>query len=224
MTGGEPTLIEHNFKFMQECIDQNRSDILLFFNTNCTNINKKFLSLIEQFKEININASLDGTGIVNDYIRSPSKWEQISSNIEKLAQLPNVNLGVTPTVQIYNIFNLVDILTWVDTLNVQYDKNIFVDFLINVHPYHLSVTILPDDLKNQALKMLEDYKENNMPLNVNTMTLNSLNGIIGLLKKPKPYDWQQQIENLKIHTKSLDNARFQDINLIDDRLAKVING
>lgn len=223
MTGGEPTLIEHNFKFMQACIDQGRSDILLFFNTNCTNINKKFLSLIEVFKSININASLDGTGIVNDYIRAPSKWEQISSNIEKLAQLPNVNLGVTPTVQVYNIFNLVDILKWVDDLNIRYNKNIFVDFLINVHPYHLSVTILPDDLKQQALEDLEDYKENYMLPTVHPMTLNSLNGIIGLLKKDRPVDWNEQINNLKIHTLSLDRARSQDIKLVDQRLARIIN-
>jgi len=105
----------------------------------------------------------------------------------------------------------------------KYKKNIFVDFLINVHPYHLSVTILPDDIKEQAIQMLEDYKNTEMSVNVHPMTLNSLNGIIGLLKKQRPKDWQDQINNLKIHTKSLDNARLQDINLVDARLAELIN-
>jgi organic radical activating enzyme len=36
MTGGEPTLIKNNFKFMKSCIEQGRKDIVLFFNTNCT--------------------------------------------------------------------------------------------------------------------------------------------------------------------------------------------
>jgi MoaA/NifB/PqqE/SkfB family radical SAM enzyme len=223
MTGGEPTLIDHNFKFMQECIDQGRQDIVLFFNTNCTNINKKFLSLVEQFNEININASLDGTGIVNDYIRAPSKWEQISSNIEKLAQLPNVKLGVTPTVQVYNLFNLVSILEWVDELNQKYNKDIFVDFLINVHPYHLSVTILPEELRNQARIDLENYRDTRMPKSIHSMTLNSIEGIIGLLKKESPADYQEQLLNLKIHTKSLDVERSQDINLVDVRIARIIN-
>lgn len=223
MTGGEPTLIDHNFKFMQECIDQERQDIVLFFNTNCTNINKKFLSLVEQFDEININASLDGTGIVNDYIRAPSKWEQISSNIEKLAQLPNVKLGVTPTVQVYNVFNLVSILEWVDELNQKYNKDIFVDFLINVHPYHLSVTVLPEELRNQARIDLENYRDTRMPKSIHSMTLNSIEGIIGLLKKESPADYQEQLLNLKIHTKSLDVERSQDINLVDVRIARIIN-
>jgi sulfatase maturation enzyme AslB (radical SAM superfamily) len=223
MTGGEPTLIDHNFKFMQECIDQERQDIVLFFNTNCTNINKKFLSLVEQFKEININASLDGTDIVNDYIRAPSKWEQISSNIEKLAQLPNVKLGVTPTVQVYNVFNLVSILEWVDELNQKYNKDIFVDFLINVHPYHLSVTVLPDEVRTQARIDLENYRDTRMPKSIHSMTLNSIEGIIGLLKKESPPDHQEQLLNLKIHTKSLDAERSQDINLVDIRIARIIN-
>lgn len=223
MTGGEPTLIDHNFKFMQECIDQERQDIVLFFNTNCTNINKKFLSLVEQFDEININASLDGTGIINDYIRAPSKWEQISSNIEKLAQLSNVKLGVTPTVQVYNVFNLVSILEWVDELNQKYNKDIFVDFLINVHPYHLSVTVLPEELRNQARIDLENYRDTRMPKSIHSMTLNSIEGIIGLLKKESPADYQEQLLNLKIHTKSLDVERSQDINLVDVRIARIIN-
>jgi MoaA/NifB/PqqE/SkfB family radical SAM enzyme len=54
MTGGEPTLIKNNFKFMKACIEQGRTDIVLFFNTNCTNINKQFLELISQFKQVNI--------------------------------------------------------------------------------------------------------------------------------------------------------------------------
>jgi glutamate-1-semialdehyde 2,1-aminomutase len=87
MTGGEPTLIKNNFKFMKKCIDEGRTDIVLFFNTNCTNINKQFLELISQFKQVNINASMDGIGIVNEYIRAPSDWKQISENIEKLAIL-----------------------------------------------------------------------------------------------------------------------------------------
>ncbi len=111
---------------MQECIDKNRKDIVMFFNTNCTNVNTKFTNLISQFNRVNINASIDGVGAVNDYIRSPSNWSQISKNIETLAQMPNVHLGVTPTVQVYNIFNLVDTLEWVESLNKKYNTNILL--------------------------------------------------------------------------------------------------
>jgi MoaA/NifB/PqqE/SkfB family radical SAM enzyme len=223
MTGGEPTLIQNNFKFMEECIRRGRRDIVMFFNTNCTNVNKKFTNLIGQFGRVNINASIDGTGAVNDYIRSPSRWEQISANVETLAQMPNVNLGITPTVQVYNIFNLVDTLKWVDELNVKYKKNIFVDFLINVHPTHLSVGILPDDIRHRVANDLIEYKNTHLHSRSSELTINSVNGIIGLLQKPRAVDWQEQLSRFKIYTHSLDVEREQRLRSISIELADLIN-
>lgn len=221
MTGGEPTLINNNLKFMQECINRRRNDIVLFFNTNCTNVNKKFINLISQFSKVNINASIDGVGNVNDYIRSPSHWDQISKNVETLASMPNVNLGVTPTVQVYNIFNLVDTLQWVDELNKKYNKHIFVDFLINVHPKHLAVGILPDDIRHRVAEDLINYKNRNFNSRTPELTVNSVNGIIGLLQKERTEDWQHQLSKFKIYTKSLDQERNQSLNDISKELAEL---
>lgn len=221
MTGGEPTLIKNNFKFMEQCIEQNRSDILLFFNTNCTNVNKTFLELITQFKQVNINVSIDGINNVNDYIRFPSNWAQLNENIEKLARLPNVNLGITPTVQVYNVFDLVNILEYVDKLNTTYNRKIFVDFLINVHPHHLSVTILPNEIKQRVIYNLQLYLNNSK--NLPFMTINSTQGIIGLLEKDRPIDWQEQRKILNVYTKSLDNERKQYYNFLQKELVDFIN-
>lgn len=223
MTGGEPTLIQNNFKFMEECIRKGRRDIILFFNTNCTNVNKKFTSLIGQFGRVNINASIDGVGSVNDYIRSPSHWEQINGNVETLAQMPNVHLGITPTVQVYNVFNLVDTLKWVDQLNSKYNKSIFVDFLINVHPVHLSVTILPDSIRNKVANDLIEYKNTYLNSRSPELTVNSVNGIIGLLQKPRAADWQEQLSRFKTYTHSLDVERGQSLRSISAELADLIN-
>jgi sulfatase maturation enzyme AslB (radical SAM superfamily) len=222
MTGGEPTLIKNNFKFMQACIDQGRRDIVLFFNTNCTNVNKQFLGLISQFDRVNINASMDGIGIVNEYIRAPSNRTQISENIEKLAQLSNVHLGITPTIQVYNIFDIVPMIRWVEMLNEKYNKTIFIDFLVNVHPHHLNVNILSDELRNQALQEILDFKTNSMKKHPQE-TLNSLNGIIGLLQKPRATDWQEQLHRFRIYTTALDVERNQSLSDLDPRLAGLLN-
>ena len=221
MTGGEPTLINNNFKFMQECINRGRRDMLLFFNTNCTNVNKKFINLISQFGRVNINASIDGVGAVNEYIRAPSNWELISKNVETLARMPNVNLGVTPTVQVYNIFNLIDTLKWVDDLNKKYNKHIFVDFLINVHPKHLSVSILPDDIRHRVAADLIDYKNTYFNKYTPELTVNSVNGIIGLLQQDRAVDWQEQINKFKTYTNSLDKERGQSLYNISKELTEL---
>jgi len=223
MTGGEPTLIQNNFKFMQACLDKGRQDMILFFNTNCTNVNSKFTNLISQFKRVNINASIDGIGAVNDYIRFPSKWSQISANIEKLAAMPNVVLGITPTVQIYNIFNLIDTLTWVDGLTKKYHTNIFVDFLINVHPKHLSVNVLPDSIRHRVAKELIDFKNKHFSNQTHELTINSVNGIIGLLQQPRCDDWQEQWNRFKIYTRSLDAERNQNLAEASKALVDLVN-
>ena len=221
MTGGEPTLIENNFKFMQACIDKGRKDIVLFFNTNCTNVNKKFTNLISQFDRVNINASIDGVNEVNDYIRAPSKWSQISRNVETLAQMPNVVLGVTPTVQTYNVFNLIDTLNWVYSLNKKYNKNIFVDFLINIHPKYLSVKILPDEIRHRVATDLIDYKNTYFTRYTPELTTNSVNGIIGLLQQERAVDWKEQLTKFKIYTDSLDKERNQSLASISQELGNL---
>jgi len=218
MTGGEPTLIKNNIKFMQRCIDAGRTDIVLFFNTNCTNINKKFLELISQFKQVNINASMDGIGVVNEYIRAPSDWKLISENIEKLAQMPNINLGVTPTIQVYNVFDIVNMLNWVDELNIRHGKQIFIDFLVNHHPHHLAVRILDDEMRGAALDMISGYMAVTK-IQPSTQTFNSLKGIIGLLQQPRVDDWEEQLHRFKVYTNALDVERGQSITNIDQRLA-----
>ena len=219
MTGGEPTLIKNNYKFMEECIRQGRKDITLFFNTNCTNINPKFFDLISQFDMVNINASIDGIGAVTEYIRAPSKWSQVSKNIEKFAQMSNVHLGITPTIQVYNTFDVVNILSWVDELREKYSKDIFIDFLINHHPVHLSALILPDDLRKEAVELIEDYREAN-PIQ-NEMTKNSLRGIVGFLKNPRLENWKIMVHRFRIYTNALDEERKESISVLDTRLAKL---
>jgi MoaA/NifB/PqqE/SkfB family radical SAM enzyme len=221
MTGGEPTLIKNNFKFMEECIRQGRKDIVLFFNTNCTNVNRKFLDLIRQFDTVNINASLDGTGIVNNYIRAPSDWAQISTNIERLAELPNVNLGITPTIQIYNMFNVVNIIKWVEGIRKRYNKSVFIDFLINNHPHHLNTNIVPQSLRDIAVTEIVEFKNNEMSTH-ERMTVDSLNGLIGHLRSAQSPDSDTQMNHFKIYTRALDEERGQSLNNIDPRLGALL--
>ena len=221
MTGGEPTLIKNNFKFMEECIRQGRTDIVLFFNTNCTNVNGKFLKLIKEFSTVYINASIDGVGVTNEYIRSPSNWNQINDSVEKIAALPNVNLGITPTIQIYNMYNIVDLIRWVEDLHKKYNKNIFIDFLINHHPKHLNTNIVPKHLLNQVIDEITMFKNNTMS-NHPLMTRTSLEGLLGHLASESPPDSDELLQRFKSYTVVLYNEREQYIGDVDVRLLELI--
>lgn len=210
MTGGEPTLIENNYYFMEKCIEKGRKDIVMFFNTNCSNLTDKFTNVLSKFNRVDINASLDGFDNMNDYIRYPSHWSKISQNFEKLAAMPNINLGVSPVVQIYNIFDLDKIIDYVADVSKRYGRNIFIDFLIDTHPRYLDIKILPTNIKEAAWNKLNDYINNNREkVDGNEMTKNSTYAILNLLKEDRIPGSDLYLENFLSYTKILDQNRKQ---------------
>jgi hypothetical protein len=100
-------------------------------------------------------------------------------------------------------------------LNTKYGKKIFIDFLVNHHPHHLSVRILDDDMRKTVLEMILEYNSGVH----SSQTINSLTGIIGLLQQPRIEDWAEQIQRFKVYTNALDKEREQSISDIDSRLA-----
>tara|TARA_B110000858_G_scaffold190067_1_gene237543 strand:+ start:4509 stop:5828 length:1320 start_codon:yes stop_codon:yes gene_type:complete len=207
-TGGEPTMIKNNFKFLQECLDQGRKDIIPFFNTNCTNTNKKFTKLISQFDRVEINGSLDGYGEMNDYIRAPSHWKQVKKNFETYASLPNIHLGISPVVQVYNIFNLPILLEYIEGLKKTYDKNIHVDFLLNTHPSLLKAEILPYKIREKAQDRLYKYFKTLDLENLNHITRNSTEKVLNYLTENKDDD-KYKVKQFINYTNSLDKHRKQ---------------
>lgn len=223
MTGGEPTLIENNYRFMQECITQGHNDIELFFNINCTNITDRFLNLISQFQTVRINCSLDGYDKVNDYIRFPSKWSKVSENFEKLANLPNIRLNITPVIQTYNVLDCHHMLEYADIISKKYNKNIGVDFLINNHPQYLDVTILSDNIRQIAVKNLTIYKNNSDRYNSNFLVKNSVDGVINLMNSTRHVRHVELMDDFLTMTRLLDINRNQSFLKMIPDLAEELN-
>jgi len=210
MTGGEPTLIENNYYFMEKCIEMGRKDIVLFFNTNCSNLTDKFLNILSKFDKVSINASIDGFGKLNDYIRYPSHWEKISGNFERLAQLPNIDLGVSPVVQVYNIFDIDKLIDYVFEVNEKYKRNIFIDFLIDTKPRNLDVKILPDVIRESAKVKLKSYLDVKFDGSVHDFTKNSTYAILNLLTEERLKTAELDLESFKTYTAILDKNRKQN--------------
>lgn len=224
MTGGEPTLVEGNFKFMEKVIELGYQDkIILFFNMNCTNVNKRFLELIRQFKTVKINASLDGVGAANDYIRYPSKWEQIAENFEKLAQESNVELRVSPCLTAYNALESEKIFYYIDEVRKKYNRSVGMDYLMNSGLDSLNSTILPYDIRQQALIRVLKLAAN-VELMKEPGVTDSFNGLVGILSSPQEANAAQLIEEFKVYTEALDQSRGQKLEDVFPEVYKVLYG
>lgn len=153
LTGGEPTLAIEQYKLFDILISKNLAkNIKLKYNTNLTNIPKKMLNYWKNFKKIQINASVDAYDNLNRYIRYPTSWTSVENNMNKFIDMPNVDVQIHCTVQMYNILNLNTFFDWV----LQHKKAKLYLNILN-HPRSMNIRVLPKQLKEIAEERLKPY-------------------------------------------------------------------
>lgn len=122
-TGGEPMLHPNFIKIMDLIITTGRAQLItLDIFTNVSWIpREKVLSRLRQFKNVNINLSIDGLGKVNDYVRAPSEWSIVEDSvkqwlIEEKSNPEKFVIKWAPCVSIYNVWQFDQMIDWWFTL------------------------------------------------------------------------------------------------------------
>ena len=112
--GGEPLMIKEHKMFLEEIIRQGYADkILVRYNTNGLLISDDIIELWKQFKLVKVGFSIDALGDQNYYIRYPSEWATIESNLRRLDNTPdNIHVSIATAIQILNIKHLPDFAKW----------------------------------------------------------------------------------------------------------------
>ena len=114
--GGEPMLIKEHLKILEMIIEEGHADhILLRYNSNQTVIPKKIIRNFGNiFKKLFLIALLKPMGLLNDYIRYPSKWKNLEKNIYFLDNLSyesnNIEVYIHTTLQAYNVIKIPELL------------------------------------------------------------------------------------------------------------------
>jgi sulfatase maturation enzyme AslB (radical SAM superfamily) len=113
VAGGEPSLMQGFRLFLKRAIAARRTDIKIRMNTNATNLNKEYRELLAQFTNLEIICSIDGYDQVNRYIRWPTDWESLVSNLRGISAItPTMAFNVT--VSIWNISQLSKLIEFFD--------------------------------------------------------------------------------------------------------------
>ena len=217
MTGGEPTLIKGNYRFLEKCREMGKaSEIELFFNLNFTNLKDEFIEAVNDFRYTSINASFDGFEHVNDYIRSPGRWSHLKKNFEKLLEMggDKIGIGISPVIQAYNVLDIVPLLNFSEDMMVKHDKIIMVDFLTCFHPSFLDLIMLPKNIKTEAINRLEEFKKHSRFYHQNNPRLlfmkNGIDSMIRRLTACLDEENPQLIHDFFDYTKTLDRQRNQN--------------
>lgn len=164
-TGGEPFINPSHYVFLQKLIDRGSSqNVSLLYNTNLSTLKYKDQNLIDlwqNFSSVTLQASIDAVGDKLGYIRSGAEWSKIENNyitLKKWAQQEKkLSFNVAVTVSILNFWWLPELLEY------------FRGDEIRLHeiddPDYLRLSVIPDDLKTQALEIVDEiqrtgYNEN----------------------------------------------------------------
>jgi hypothetical protein len=168
--GGEPLLIKEHKLFLEEIVRQGYADkILVRYNTNGLLIDDDIISLWSKFKKVKVGFSIDAVGEKDHYIRYPSDWNTVVTNLHKLDNTPaNIQGSIATAIQILNIKHLPELAKW--KIEQNFKKINFENIvdgveagggILNMHllyiPTFLSIRVLPEADKAEVRKLFGEF-------------------------------------------------------------------
>jgi len=156
LLGGEPFYDQVSFNLLEHLVSTGQSSRLqIDLNTNMTAVTKEKLDfLTNNFKKVIIKASIDGIGVVNDYLRYPSQWSVISNNIELVQSYPSIDFFITTALSNLSLLRYYQVIDW----GIKYNLNLFISFV--EFPAAMNPNLLPTEIKKQLLTKYQDLKTN----------------------------------------------------------------
>lgn len=156
INGGEPTLVEKHWKFLERLIDRGlHKQVTLWYSINMTNLPDKLLDIWKNFKGVRVSCSIDDLGERNDYIRTGTNWNTVIQNLDKLQSLPWIDTSICQTISWMNVAYLPEFHNFMDERKLHVHMNFVHD------PAFLSARHLPTPVKDKILKScstLSDWK------------------------------------------------------------------
>jgi radical SAM protein with 4Fe4S-binding SPASM domain len=148
--GGEPLLMDEHLRFLELLISKRRFDVRLLYSTNFSVLSHRGVDLAglwDQFKSVEIVASLDASGRRGEYLRKGMVWDQILLNRERLARgCPRAYFHINATVSALNAWHLPD-----------FHLEALAKKWVEPGKFHLNLLFDPEEYRIQALP--GDFKE-----------------------------------------------------------------
>ena len=215
--GGEPLMIPEHWSILRDLIASGAAKhIKLRYNTNGHPPSKqKAVNYWNQFKEVIVNFSMDGTERVNNYIRYPSVWNDTLESFRYITQEidKNSQVNIACAVQALNALNITELAEWSEGKGGQINnkRTHMAAPFINTHlvylPSYMSIKVLPIDIKNQVRRKIEDFLIMNAKdkyFNEHPMGRQRWEGIIKFMYSE---DWSHKLPALVEYLDSCDKTR-----------------
>lgn len=154
VNGGEPTLVEKHWKYLEELIKRGyNNQITLWYNINMTNLPDKLIDLWSNFKKVQVTCSIDDLYERNDYVRMGSKWSEVLNNLDKIQSYNWIESSVCQTISWINVYHVNEFVKFMRERKLHVHMNYVYD------PKFLSLQILPYGLKQIIQDTCTDLNE-----------------------------------------------------------------
>jgi MoaA/NifB/PqqE/SkfB family radical SAM enzyme len=206
IAGGEPFLsgITEHLDFLDYLIMNDPKDKSLHYNTNVTVFpDERFWSRWKNFKKIDIQLSIDGIGQQFEYLRWPSKWDDVQNNIKRYIQqknsVDNVQLSISHTVSVFNVYALPNFIKW--CIQQKFDKP-YLGLVVNPDMY--SIKTLPKEVKDKITQKLNNFLLKDIAAYMNSE------------------DWSSNLDRMIKYTQVLDKQRNQSFKEVFPELYQLL--
>lgn len=155
--GGETIITPAFKKILLTLLSAGGNTTTISFTTNLTVWDQEIVDLLSEFQEINIGMSVETFDQVNDYVRWPSKIDQIRANLDRWVAHGKTQgwlqtLRITPTC--LTVHGLVDIYQYAIDHNLNVESVNFLE-----RPAFLRPTVLPLEVRSSIVKKLSTWIE-----------------------------------------------------------------
>ena len=211
--GGEPLIMPEHWQFVEEVIEQKNFDVHIHYQTNLSQLtykDKNAIDLWKQLKNVVINASLDASGTLGEYMRKGPSWQTVLSNLELLRdECPEIERHSTCTVSLMNVLHITEFHKYLYENNLISCENFGLNPLFT--PPYYRVETLPEELKQVAKEKIHAHilELESMGNKKYAKVISEFEGIIKMLNNPSTYSlyWPDYCRI----TRQLDDIRKENV-------------
>lgn len=205
--GGEPLITEEHYIILEEMIRKGRTDTVLRYNTNASNIKYKkhdILELWKHFKRVELSCSVDHYGERAEWLRHGTDWGRVESNLLTFRQLDYVEFQINTVFSIFNYSTITEFYNYLISKNIVRADDWYHSLYLAINPSYYSAQSLPRHLKDQAGINAKTF--------IGSANLGCLNQLItdSIDFANKADTWDDNKKQFNQHTLSIDGIRNED--------------
>ena len=173
INGGEPSASPHYLKLLEN-LPPNVTHLRL--NTNGSRVLTSLNQLIDRGVKVTVTVSLDGIGMIHDYVRWPIKWSDVERNIAAYKVMNLYELNTWTTVSALNIGNLKQIQDYTRQHNLKHSYALLEQPSVLSAKYsnHFTRTA---DVPDELMSIVAQDADNTVELQLFTHSQDALRGI-----------------------------------------------